>query len=505
MKKLKLLFSISTLCFALAVLCFGVFAATSVTYSVGGSITYKVEDVFVNITTKIYSSNAMAVSPDELKAFANQFVNDVPTKLNETYTVNQLTQYSNIYDFDSTTNTLDETNSYKPTNNNPLNLNFSSTTDEYSFYIVVNIKNLADSTIYTNVNLFSDNLTNVISNHTDSNLRIYKSEENGQSIVFAYSLQNKANGIDGIDFNFSLEMSSVEPYTSVSIKSRWGGLLSNYKASTYTQKLNSITITNNSADFDISGAVDQTSIEIDESQGSLMAYYIPHDTLFDVYIYSPVNVIYAPQDCYGLFSFWYGYDSTSISEDSYDIYWDVSNITSISLKSLDTSKSTNFYAMFSACSNLREILYLDKLNTSNVTNFSGMFYGCEKLEVLDISNFDFSKTNTENAMAMIGVNDEYLTMILGDYASSIVNAQTENEKIVALATVLDAMGIATGGEARATADHIFKTHINKIIGPKNLYGLTIALPLKENNTYTIQSNGQTTKLLVPCDTMIYTS
>ena len=57
MRKFKLFATISTICLALAVFCFGVFSATQVTYTIGGSISYEVTDVFANVKTRVYTSN----------------------------------------------------------------------------------------------------------------------------------------------------------------------------------------------------------------------------------------------------------------------------------------------------------------------------------------------------------------------------------------------------------------------------------------------------------------
>ena len=51
MKKLKLLSSITLMCLAMAILCVGVLSAVDVTYSIGGSINYEIQDVYVKIKT----------------------------------------------------------------------------------------------------------------------------------------------------------------------------------------------------------------------------------------------------------------------------------------------------------------------------------------------------------------------------------------------------------------------------------------------------------------------
>ncbi|MBR4441092.1 MAG: BspA family leucine-rich repeat surface protein [Bacteroidales bacterium] len=65
-------------------------------------------------------------------------------------------------------------------------------------------------------------------------------------------------------------------------------------------------------------------------------------------------------------------------------------------KSFADYRPTSCYCWFSGCSNLKEIVDMDKyLNTENVTDMGGMFHGCSSLISLDVSNF-----NTNNVMNM---------------------------------------------------------------------------------------------------------
>ena len=48
-RKSKLFFSLVSLCFSIAVLCFGVYSALSVSYSISGSVSYEINDVFVEL------------------------------------------------------------------------------------------------------------------------------------------------------------------------------------------------------------------------------------------------------------------------------------------------------------------------------------------------------------------------------------------------------------------------------------------------------------------------
>ena len=56
MKKSKLFLSMISLCFSLAVLCFGVYAANQINYQISGNISYLVSDVYMNVQTKLYYS-----------------------------------------------------------------------------------------------------------------------------------------------------------------------------------------------------------------------------------------------------------------------------------------------------------------------------------------------------------------------------------------------------------------------------------------------------------------
>ena len=52
-KKVKLFTTIASLCLAVALMAFGVYAASTVTYTVNGTVAYTMDDVLVDVTTKI--------------------------------------------------------------------------------------------------------------------------------------------------------------------------------------------------------------------------------------------------------------------------------------------------------------------------------------------------------------------------------------------------------------------------------------------------------------------
>ena len=53
-KKVKLFVTIASFCLAVSMLAFGVYASSSVSYTVSGSLSYKVSDVLVSVSTQLY-------------------------------------------------------------------------------------------------------------------------------------------------------------------------------------------------------------------------------------------------------------------------------------------------------------------------------------------------------------------------------------------------------------------------------------------------------------------
>ena len=74
-----------------------------------------------------------------------------------------------------------------------------------------------------------------------------------------------------------------------------------------------------------------------------------------------------------------------------------SNMISIDLSALDTSKVTNMISMFGGCSSLTS-LDVSNFDTSSVTYMNGMFSVCSSLTSLDVSNFDTSNVIDMNTM-----------------------------------------------------------------------------------------------------------
>ena len=86
MRKVKLFFSIAVLCLCLSVFCLGVYSAVSVSYTVGGSVSYTVVDAMCEITTKVYK-NTTKRTQTELESDVSTL--SKTTFSNISYTVSQ--------------------------------------------------------------------------------------------------------------------------------------------------------------------------------------------------------------------------------------------------------------------------------------------------------------------------------------------------------------------------------------------------------------------------------
>lgn len=136
-----------------------------------------------------------------------------------------------------------------------------------------------------------------------------------------------------------------------------------------------------------------------KSTGEIGIYVLDQNQ--NVYI-APVDsdaVIYAPEDCTGLFEPDNLKDVGGASE--YDLHnLDTSNVTNMSRMfyscdnlinftlTMDTSKVTDMSQMFMVCLNLQSIQL--NFDTSNVLNMKSMFSRADTIKTIDISSFDTS-------------------------------------------------------------------------------------------------------------------
>ena len=184
------------MCLAIAVLCFGVLAATSVTYSISGTISYEVSDVFVKINTSVY---AIAEQQDKATVITTVKAMESKSQANS-LTINSKT-YTRTQKMDEYDSTSADTGSASG-----INLTYGGTNGYYTYYIVINIQNLSASkavdaiiTDNTTAELNSIKTTNLYQNNIAST--------QAKNIVIAYSIKDKKSSITSAAISYSLKVS----------------------------------------------------------------------------------------------------------------------------------------------------------------------------------------------------------------------------------------------------------------------------------------------------------
>ncbi len=190
MKKTKLLLSFTMMCLSIAVLCFGVFSAISVSYTVSGTISYEITDVFAKLNAKVFkvagqtSSTDMQTNVDTLATIALDSIEST------TYIDSGIT----IAEYDTTSSTDDGKRE---------NISITLDSEYMTYYVVINVKNLADkeigakltdSTTYTNLNTAQKLIQNSIEKNTTRNL------------VVAFSIKDKTTSTN-VNINYSVAVS----------------------------------------------------------------------------------------------------------------------------------------------------------------------------------------------------------------------------------------------------------------------------------------------------------
>ena len=212
MKKFKLFMSIATMCLALAVLCFGVFSATQVSYNIGGSISYEVNDVFVKITTNVYK---VAGNDPKSKTEMESDISELKTKeLSSIDTTKYIPSQVDLGVYDSSKE-ISETNINSATGINIVYGKDTQGTAYYTYYIVINVENLSTRTdVCAHIEDKTTSDTNSIK-ATNTYINNITSANETKNIVIGYSLKDKTTSIDSIKFNYTLT-ASFEAYEEIS-------------------------------------------------------------------------------------------------------------------------------------------------------------------------------------------------------------------------------------------------------------------------------------------------
>ena len=210
-RKTKLFLSLVSLCFTIAILCFGVYSALSVTYTLSGSVSYELSDVFVDIETKLYlSTSSSLTNSTTLESKISEFETTLPNAASETI---MHSTYSDSYS-SSTSDALGKEEDSHTSSSLPINYGaYQADTSAYAYYIVVKIQNLADNTINAVLNLGdTSNLNSIIDvNHNSTNIQgretIY--------FVIGMALDDATISVNNQTFSYEINISTGEIKTPI--------------------------------------------------------------------------------------------------------------------------------------------------------------------------------------------------------------------------------------------------------------------------------------------------
>ena len=114
-----------------------------------------------------------------------------------------------------------------------------------------------------------------------------------------------------------------------------------------------------------------------------------------------IKMWYNEADANGNYDITIGSNNTIYANpSSFELFSNLTNVTSIDLSNMDTSGVINMSNMFSDNTSLTNITFGDNFNTANVINMSGMFKNCTILKTIDLSSFDTSNATIMTSMFM---------------------------------------------------------------------------------------------------------
>ena len=232
-KKLKLLLSLCAFCLSVAVLCFGVFAAIKVTYTVGGTISYEISDVFVELETRVFSTSKKYNNNEELQTQSQIF------ERSDFSTLNSMTSLDTDYTFNKVQiKNLNQGEDYQPTNDDyintyssvtestppePLsvNLKYSSIDKVYTYFVITKVVNKSSIPLYISVPFTGEGCYVEPENSNTYKLTTTKKLVTKNSefyVVFAMSLKNPTVSIDESGFTYPISITKeIERNDSFSI------------------------------------------------------------------------------------------------------------------------------------------------------------------------------------------------------------------------------------------------------------------------------------------------
>lgn len=216
-KKIKLLASIATMIACIATFIFGVYAASTLSYSMQGNVTYSMTNVFVDIDAKLYRSTLEDLTTEsELTQNIATFTQG-STPANIEVVSSYTTPTVSTFNFESDDFEITEDNVLKAkTNTLPIAYGpyDEAKGTAYAFYVVVTIRNYGGKPINVNVTKKAENedaLNSYFSIPAD--IQIEASQDVNAPkvarVVMAFSLKDELQDVSGL-FEYIVNIEAVK-------------------------------------------------------------------------------------------------------------------------------------------------------------------------------------------------------------------------------------------------------------------------------------------------------
>lgn len=221
-RKSKIFLSLASLCLSLMVLCFGVYSAVSVDYTISGSISYEVDSAFVNITTKVYAYNELLAGSEG---------KDITNEMFQQYVIPSLASEKIVGDKTFVDLSFDEISSsslnFVDTNQNYQYNTLTNEGDEtasgikidydkyFTYFIVIKVQNLADNYVSAEIQTdIVDEGVNSLWGYTGKIQNIQKNTNNGQgkNIIICYTLKDPTFSVEEANFSHLVKIESSTEY-----------------------------------------------------------------------------------------------------------------------------------------------------------------------------------------------------------------------------------------------------------------------------------------------------
>ena len=252
-KRTKLIVSITTLLLCLGVMCFGVYSATRVEYSIGGNITYEINAPFVDINTKLYRSiENITEAKDHMAEVLGKL--DRSLNFNEGAFPNELIEEVTSFS-DTTQGTYVNGAPTSETTFNSAELaieyGYPSEDKAFVFYIVTKINNYGSNVVNFYLDIgdlrreydydnggFSSYPYNTIASplKTMDNISAGSSENpSTKYVILGLALNNPAISQESVDFSVSLQVNTGElTYNIDDFNFEYDVDLEGYRLTSYT-------------------------------------------------------------------------------------------------------------------------------------------------------------------------------------------------------------------------------------------------------------------------------